>query len=191
MRIHRSNLILFFLCSGFFLWLFPAAQTKQRNYQTGAKSHFGVLLSVNTMGYDMIYAIITEDASGKSHKFISKQEFVNIAQGKWRLKPNIKQENLFAKYGIEWFIDEDRELIHVPILDSLWKVRYRQFPYIRGSVGWANDTYMPSATQQIFLADSFKVKNINTDFFAGEDFWKLLQSAQSVSWKNEYRSMTD
>lgn len=164
---------------------------EQKQSQTGAKSYFGVLLSVNTTGHDMIYAIITEDASGKSHKFISRQEFVNIAQGKWRLKPNIKQENLFEKHGIVWGYDEDRDLLHVPILDSLWKVRYRQFPYIRGANGWANDVYMPSPAQQVYLADSFGVKNVNTDFFSGEDFWKLLQSAQSEDWKLEYKSMFD
>lgn len=190
MRVFQKNSVF-----GVFCWLLliflPANQHVTSVQQTGAKSYFGVLLSVNTTGHDMIYAIITEDASGFSHRFITRQEFVNIAQGKWRLRPNIKQENLFDKYGIVWGIDEDRDLLHVPILDSLWKVRYRQFPYIRGAQGWANDVYMPSALQQLHLSEYFNVNNINTDFFAGDDFWKLLQSAQSEEWKEEYKAMFD
>jgi hypothetical protein len=183
--------VLFVTGIGVLLSISTMTQNEQKQSQSGAKSYFGVLLTVNTTGHDMIYAIITEDASGKSHKFISRQEFVNIALGKWRLKPNLKQENLFDKYGIVWGYDEDRDMIHVPILDSLWKVRYRQFPYIRGAIGWANDVYMPSPAQQIYLSKTFGVKNINTDFFAGENFWKLLQSAQSEDWKQEYKAMFD
>lgn len=179
------------LCLLAVLMILPANQRGNGTYQTGSKSYFGVLLSVSTTGNDMIFAIISEDVHGKSQRFITRQEFINIAAGKWRLKPNIKQENLFDKHGIVWGIDEDRDLIHVPILDSLWKVRYRQFPYIRGATGWANAEYMPSSAQLVYLADSFKINNINTDFFAGDQFWKLLKSAQSEVWKTEYKSLFD
>jgi hypothetical protein len=176
---------------GLFLMLLPAAQHIPSNQPVGSKSYFGVLLSTSSVSSDMIYAVFTENASGISHKFISRHEFVQIALGRWKVRPNIKQENLFDKYGIVWGIDEDTDELVVPILDSIWKVRYRQFPYIRGARGWANDEYMPSPAQQIYLADSFNVRNINTEFFKDEDFWKLLQSAQSEAWKGEYKSLFD
>lgn len=176
---------------GLFLMLFPATQPISSSLQPVSKSYFGILLSTSSVSAEMIYAVFTENASGISHKFISRHDFVQIALGRWKLRPNIKQENLFDKHGIIWGIDEDTDEIVIPILDSLWKVRYRQFPYIRGSRGWANDEYMPSAAQQIYLADSFNVRNINTEFFKEQDFWKLLQSAQSEDWKWEYKSLFD
>ena len=179
------------ICAIALLLMLPAVESNDAVNQTGSRSYFGVLLSTSSMGNDMIYAIFTEGPSGISHKFITRQEFVNIAQGKWKLRPNIKQENLFEKYGIVWGIDEDRELIHVPILDSLWKIRYRQFPYLRGTTGWANDVYMPSAAQQIYLSENFGIQNINTDFFRDTNFWKLLQSAQSEIWRLEYKALFD
>jgi hypothetical protein len=154
-----------------------------------SKSYFGILLSTTTMGYDMTFAVITEEADGrKSHKHITRQEFVYIAQGQWRLKPNFQQENLFEKYGIPWGYD-DRNRLHCPILDSLWKVRYREFPYIRGSFGWANDVYMPSAEQQLYLFENFGVYNVNNNFFEGDNMWKLLQSLTSEEWKAMYKSL--
>lgn len=184
--------VLKFLSMGILFMLVLAMQKDQAEHIQGSKSYFAVSLSVNAIGHDMSYAIITEDASGKSHRFISRQEFINIALGKWKLRPNVKQENLFDKYGIVWGYDEDNpDVPHVPILDSLWKVRYKNYPYVRGSKGWANGDYMPSATQQIYLADSFKVRNVNTEFFAGDEFWKLLKYAQNQDWKEEYKSLVD
>jgi len=137
----------------------------------------------------MTYAVITEEADGsKSHRHITKQEFTYIAQGKWRLKPNVHQENLFDKHNLVWGYNE-RNQIHCPVVDSLWKVRYREMPYMRGASGWANDIYMPSPKQQIYLYDSFGVYNINNDFFEGENMWKLLQSVNSEEWKALYKSM--
>lgn len=176
---------------GLLLMLVPATQHISSSQPTASKSYFGVLLSTSSVSTDMIYAVFTENASGISHKFISRHDFIQIALGKWKLRPNIKQENLLDKHGIFWGIDEDTDELVIPVLDSLWKVRYRQFPYVRGSRGWANDEYMPSAAQQIYLADSFNVRNINTEFFKGDDFWKLLQSAQSEAWKGEYKSLFD
>jgi len=157
--------------------------------RVATKSYFGILVSVSTMGYDMTYAVITEEADGsKSHRHINRQDFVYIAKGQWKMKPNIPQENLFEKYGIAWGYD-DRNRLHCPILDTVWKIRYRELPHKRGAFGWANDTYMPSPAQQIYLYENFGVYNINNDFFEGENMWKLLQSLQSDEWKAMYRSL--
>jgi len=154
-----------------------------------SKSYFGILVSISAVGYDMTYVIITEEADGsKYHKHITRQEFVHIAQGKWRMRPNMAQENLFEKYSIPWGYD-DRNRLHCPILDTIWKIRYRELPTMRGVFGWANDTYMPSSAQQIYLHENFGVYNINTDFFEGDKMWKLLQSLTSEEWKAMYKSL--
>ncbi len=186
----KNSVLRWFIMTSLFVVVLAMQSDKSAQLQ-GSKSYFAVLLSVSTVGHDMTYAIVTEDSGGKSHKFISRQEFINIALGKWRLKPNIKQENLLDKYGIAWGYDEETDQLVIPALDSLWKVRYKNFPYLRGVVGWANGDYMPSAAQQIYLADSFKVRNINTEFFSGDEFWKLLQSVQSNTWRDNYKSMFD
>lgn len=157
---------------------------------TKYKSYFGILLSVSSVGEDMTYAVFTENSSGKSYKFINRHEFTNIAAGKWPLKPNVNRDNLLEKHKIIWGYDE-RNRIAVPALDSLWKIRYKTLASQRGIQGWINGQFMPSAEQQLFLADSFKIGNINTDFITGEEVWKLLQSVQNQEWINYYKSLVD
>ena len=170
-------------------FLLPASQTNSMSASISTKSYFGILLSLSTVGYDMTYVIITEEADGsKSHRHINRQDFVYIAQGRWKMKPNIQQENLFEKHNILWGYD-DRNRLHCPILDTIWKIRYRELPHQRGAFGWANDTYMPSKNQQIYLHSEFGVYNINVNFFEGENMWKLLQSASSDEWKAMYKSL--
>lgn len=174
------------LCLALFL---PSSTSEPTDLRVATKSYFGILVSVSTIGYDMTYAVITEEANGqKSHRHINRQDFVYIAQGKWKMRPNVPQINLFEQYGIAWGYD-DRNRLHCPILDTVWKIRYRELPNKRGAFGWANDTYMPSPAQQIYLYENFGVYNINTDFFEGENMWKLLQSLQSDEWKAMYRSL--
>jgi hypothetical protein len=156
---------------------------------TETKKYFGVLLSVSASSADMTFAVITKEPNGaKSHRHISKQEFTYIAQGKWKLPPNMKQENLFDKYQIEWGYNE-RNHIHCPILDSLWKIRYPTLPYSRGSKGWANGQFMPSEKQLIYLWENFGLYNINVHFIEDENFWKLLQLIDSPQWKQMYRNL--
>ena len=169
--------------------MLPSSKSNLEYNQNSAKSYFGIILSVSAVGYDMIYAIITEESNGsKSHRHISRQDFVYIAQGRWRMRPNVHQENLFDKYNIVWGYD-DRNRLHCPILDSIWKIRYREMPHKRGAFGWASDTYMPSQKQQIYLRENFGVLNINIHFFEGENMWKMLQSASSEEWKAMYKSL--
>lgn len=183
---YRVGVLLTCLCLALFL---PSSTPEHASMRVATKSYFGILASISAVGYDMTYVIITEEADGsKYHKHITRQDFVYIAQGKWRMKPNVAQENLFEKYSIPWGYDE-RNRLHCPLLDTIWKIRYRELPNKRGSFGWANDTYMPSAAQQIFLYENFGVYNINNDFFEGEKMWKLFQSLTSEEWKAMYKSL--
>lgn len=187
-RIFSYRTLGYLVCTMLVIAL-PSSILAPETSHVGSKSYFGILVSVSTVGYDMTYAVITEESNGtKSHRHISRIDFVHIAQGKWRIRPNMQQENLFDKYNITWGYNE-RNQLHCPVLDTLWKIRYRELPHKRGAYGWANDTYMPSAAQQIYLYDSFGVYNINTNFFEGDNMWKLLQSVSSEEWKAMYKSL--
>ena len=107
---------------GLLLMLFPVNHHISSLQPTGSKSYFGVLLSTSSVSTDMIYAIFTENASGITHKFITRHEFVQIALGKWKIRPNIKQENLFDKYGIVWGINEDTDELVIPMFLQMYAV---------------------------------------------------------------------
>lgn len=189
LKLSFSYRILTYLVCALLVIALPSSVYMPEASHVGSKSYFGILVSVSTVGYDMTYAVITEESNGtKSHRHITRVDFVHIAQGKWKMRPNMQQENLFDKYGIEWGYNE-RNQLHCPVLDTLWKIRYRELPHKRGVTGWANDAYMPSPAQQIYLFDNFGVYNINTNFFEGENVWKLLQAVSSDEWKAMYKSL--
>lgn len=158
-------------------------------YDHPIQKYFGVLLSVSASSSDMTYAIVTEEANGmKQYRHITRQDFTYIAQGKWRLAPNVLQENLFDKYQIHWGYDE-RNQLYCPILDSLWKVRYPEKPYGRGTDGWAKDKFKPNEAQLIYLWETFGIYNINTTYIEGEKLWLLLQLMNSSQWRNMYKNL--
>lgn len=153
------------------------------------KKYFGVLLTISASSSEMTYAVVTEEANGEKHyRHITRQDFTYIAQGKWRMAPNVIQENLFDKYQIDWGYN-DRNQLYCPILDSLWKVRYPEKPYGRGSKGWAKDQFKPNEAQLIYLWETFGIYNINTSYVEGEKLWLLLQLMNSPQWRNMYKNL--
>jgi len=168
---------------------FSASEKSVHVQEPTIKKYFGVLLSVSASSNEMTYAVVTEEANGsKYYRHITRQDFTYIAQGKWRMAPNVMQENLFDKYQINWGYD-DRNHLYCPILDSLWKVRYPQKPCGRGNNGWANGQFMPNEAQQVYLWETFGIHNLNTSYIEGDKFWLLLQLMNSEQWINMYKNL--
>jgi len=135
-------------------------------------------------GFDGLvrYYLVYETVSGKlTYKQITMDDFVYQSAGKIKSKANTKNVNYFELYQIP---DPN-------VVQSLWKLRYREFPYKADSLmaGWStNDTVpdMPSPAQLNILSE-FGIKRIS-DFCYGENAYKLLKAISTVEWIENYKN---
>ncbi|HEU4717436.1 MAG TPA: hypothetical protein VFU15_06375 [Bacteroidia bacterium] len=154
-----------------------------------------------------------DPAQGISSTPITRNEFLAIASGWGTSSVNPKNENLFAKYGVQncgYF--PDTIIRHVlykggvacsPV-DNLWRLYCGEYPFFIQSpvadtlhkqdiqdpgvsdAGWANDTLRPS-DGQIGILQGYGVRFF-TDIIYGENAFHLLHDMQDPAWVSNYKS---
>ena len=160
---------------------------------------FALGIIANPTGNDPIvsFAIISfQNGQIVSTQPITKSTFIRMACGDWPSKANPNREDLFIKHEVELcgrYIDTltKEKLYLCDLLDSLWKVRFSEHPYIFDDSGWSRGKYKPNAAQLKFLYENYEVSRINLDYFIGNFMWKLLKDIQDPEWINHYKSLED
>ncbi len=127
---------------------------------------------------------------------LTKETFIRMASGDWPSKANPNREDLFLANGIEScgrFVDtiSKQKIYLCDPLDSLWKIRFGEHPYVFDDSGWSHGKYKPNARQMAFLYQEYEVSNITVDYFIGNFMWKLLRDVQDSTWVANYKSLED
>lgn len=172
-----------------FCWLICASVV---NKQT-LKPVFGVQVRFQT-GTRM-YALVAFQDNGMqliNRKFLTVDDFVKIASGYWPSIYNPTRENLFQKYRVPCgMVNDSIHLDPIPVcfpVDSLWKLRYSDFPFNTSSeAGWSGDATRPSTKQTLYLKEHYHVDNVDNNYFLDTNFWKILRDVQDSAWVQNYK----
>jgi hypothetical protein len=160
---------------------------------------FAIGLISNPSGNDPLlsFAILSMfNGEMVSAQPITKNTFIRMASGDWPSKANPNKEDLFIANGIEAcgrYVDTlTRKKVYLcDPLDSLWKIRYKEHPYVFDDSGWSHGKYKPNALQIAYLYQEYEVSHVNVDYFIGNFMWKLLRDVQDSSWVMNYKSLED
>lgn len=160
---------------------------------------FAIGIVANPTGNDPLlsFAILSFfNGDLSSTQPLTRQTFIRMASGDWPSKANPLKEDLFLANGIETcgrYVDTiTRKKVYLcDPLDSLWKVRFSEHPYVFDDTGWSKGKYKPGKRQMDFLYQEYEVSNINLDYFIGNYMWKLLRDVQDSAWVWNYKSLED
>jgi hypothetical protein len=159
------------------------------------KGVFGVCVSYQATGKITTYiACLTTDGRYSQRRTLLEDEFVKYASGYWPSIYNPTRENLFVKEKLSCGVILDsitrKQYPYCSPLDSLWKIRFRDFPFkSMQDIGWSNKDFRPSTGQEKYLYKEFGIYNIDRDFFIDTNFWKLLRSVKDPEWINYYKNL--
>jgi len=132
------------------------------------------------------------DGSLREKRSFNRDEFIKVLAGFWPSPYNPKRINYFEQeniFGGVYVNDTVLEKIpYCPVLDSLWKIRFSDYPFRGGSeTGWSGGLYKPTLLQQKYISDRYGVKHIDQDYFVDTSFWKLLRDVSDSAWVANYR----
>ena len=178
------------------IFLLSAKDTSQPVFQQHV---FSLVIISNPTGNDPLlsFAIVSFfNGEMVASQPITRETFIRMASGDWPSKANPNKEDLFIVNGIETcgrYVDTiTRKKVYLcDPLDSLWKVRFSDHPYVFDDSGWSHGKYRPNAKQMAFLYEEYEVSNITVDYFIGNFMWKLLRDVQDSVWIMNYKSLED
>ena len=144
--------------------------------------YFGFNLVENSFGSMIHLALIKPGNNGK-HRIIqlTKDGFIAQASGKQQSLANPEEEDFFEKHQIK----------NPNILDDLWRLRYKEYPYFSNEKiepGWsANDSipFVPTEAQMQIL-QKFGLNRMS-DYIIGENAFRLLKLMEQPEWINSYK----
>lgn len=118
------------------------------------------------------------------YKEISIDNFVYQMKGLIKSKANAKGEDFFWKYKINSNGGDEN------IVDKLWKLRYKEFPYEtqrEDITGWSNNTECPDipSKEQYQILSEYGITRIQ-DFCYGYDMYRLLRDMNNPDWRAKY-----
>ncbi|MBI2258111.1 MAG: hypothetical protein HYU67_04330 [Flavobacteriia bacterium] len=156
---------------------------------------FGV--QVNMQANSKLYSMVVYIHNGRAlthKKIITREEFILYASGTWPSIYNPQRRNLFEERNIPCGIEKDpitkRDIPFCNPLDSLWKIRYSDYPFRTfAGKGWSNELYKPSSQQQKYLYEHYGIYDIDFNYFLDEHFWQILKDVQDENWIRRYRSI--
>ena len=156
---------------------------------------FGVQISyVHTTKMYSFVAFLDNGIELTYRKILTTDDFVRIASGHWPSIYNSTRKNLFEQNDVGCGMFKDSLMLDaVPYcfpVDSLWKVRYSDFPF-KGSTekGWSNDFNKPSRKQAQYLEENYGVKNVDHDYFLDSNLWKILRDVRDPEWIENYKAL--
>jgi hypothetical protein len=117
--------------------------------------------------------------------------FILQAAGLEESPANLEGIDLFEEHGIAGCspgADAGRAWLQCPVIDQLWKLRYRGAAVPGQGAGWAGEEWAPSARQQVLLhayraADALSWQGP----YYGKDAFRLLRDMQDEAWVRFYR----
>lgn len=156
---------------------------------------FGVRIAYSSTGSIYTLAVFIHDGRFLTNKkILSNRDFSFFASGEWPSMYNPTRENLFDVNNVYGGVYQDsitqEKIPYCFALDSLWKVRFRMYPFQgRNEYGWSQDAYFPSLRQKKYLFDRYGVEQIDTKFFLDTSFWKLLRDVRDPLWISTYKNI--
>jgi len=167
----KSKLLILMIFFLFSVSLFSQNKSKSKYY-------LAYNITLNPDGSSVHYALLKILPNKKKEIItLTKTDWILQAAGKQKSLANTDTTNYFKKYLIRW-----------QTVDQLWKLRYSEFPYRKKTdrLGWARKKYAPSEAQ-VKILQKYGVKYI-TDYFYGENAFKLLKDIQGGEWVTNYES---
>lgn len=157
---------------------------------------FGVRISMGANSQLVSFVAIRYSYDGilREKKNYNKSEFIRVLSGDWPSIFNPSRKNLLIENGIEggvFYNDTIKQSFpYCPIFDSLWKLRYSDYP-MRNSAekGWSKGLYKPSNAQEQFLAQTYHFKQMDFEYIIDTNFWNLLRDASTPKWVDSYKSL--
>lgn len=166
------------------------------NFAPKGKPVFGVCISNNATGsfYTFVAYLETDYGSKIAQRTLPQKELIKFVSGFWPSIYNPQKKDLFGEHNLHCGVHFDSAVWEeYPIcapMDSLWKIRFRGYPYRNDTqAGWSNNDFRPSSNQEQYLYREFGIRNIDRDFFTDTSFWKLLQCVSDESWIDRYKAL--
>jgi hypothetical protein len=164
-------------------------------FNQAVKTVFAV--QINMQSNSQMYTIYVYIDNGRvlTHKkHLTKDEFVKYASGKWPSIYNPARKDLLQENQIACGLTKDsitkKDVVFCSPLDSLWKLRYSDFPFNTGKEkGWSPELYKPSTKQVLFLHEEYGINDFDFGFFIDTNFWKIMQDVQNPTWIKKYKSL--
>lgn len=167
-----------------------------RSVEPGSKSIFGVRISTEAGSQLTSFVALRYSTEGvlREKRIYSKDEFIKILSGFWPSPYNPKRVNLFEQnkvFGGVFVNDTIKQTVaYCPIFDSLWKIRFSDFPYNNGrGAGWSQNQFRPSLKQEKYLADRYNVKQLDFEYIVDTNFWNLLRDTSDSTWVMMYKNL--
>lgn len=173
------------------LFSFSFSKVKQPAYRIvfGARISTGVNSSV----VSFVAMKYSEDGILRAKRnYSSKDEFIKVLSGYWPSPFNPDKTDYFQLnkvVGGVFVNDTIRvEIGYCPSLDSLWKIRYSDWPFHgKNEAGWSLNRTRPSLKQEAYLADRYHIKQLDFDYIVDTNFWKLLYDVTDSTWIENYK----
>lgn len=124
--------------------------------------------------------------------YTSKDEFIKVLSGYWPSPFNPGKIDYFKQNKIVGgvFVNDTirAEIGYCPSLDSLWKIRFSDWPYHgRNEAGWSLNRTRPSLKQEEYLAKRYNIKHLDFDYIVDTNFWNLLYDVTDSTWIENYK----
>ena len=175
--------------------LLPWHSMAQRKGNT--EYYFGFNLMPNHTGDLITFGIVhVRDSAIVGSTPLDRAKWVRMVAGEEMSLANQKLENLFVKnkidscwvlYDAEYYKYGKKKYVGYECspLKNLWKIRYQAHPYEYGATGWSMKPYAPNGTQLAFLRRFYGVGSVS-QFFYGDDMFRLLKDMGDPEWKDFY-----
>ncbi len=156
---------------------------------------FGVKVGYQSTGKLTMYMVYLDNGVYQnSRKMLTENEFIHIASGNWPSIYNPRRINYFEQNHLSCGIIKDsiseKDYSYCIPLDSLWKIRFEKHPFdLKQGNGWSHKQFKPSPKQEIYLYQTYGVRQIDGDYFTDLNFWKLLNDVQDPNWILNYKSI--
>jgi len=173
---------IFFICSSI----------QQQNL---IRTVFGVKISYQANGSLVTLVAYLHNGRTLTHeKILSVRDFAFYASGEWPSIYNPNRTNFFEENNVPGGVYTDSitrtKTPYCFALDSLWKIRFRMYPF-QGKVdkGWSQEAYFPSTNQKKYLYERYGVDQLDLKYFVDTSFWKLLRDVHDPAWIATYKNI--
>lgn len=182
----------FFVIVFFILFSFKPKPVEEYRVVFGVK----IAMTVNSQMTSFIAMRYSSEGILREKRVYCKDDFIRIVSGDWPSSFNPKRVNLFQEHGVFGGVYHNdtikKSFPFCPVLDSLWKLRFSDYPFRGGNeVGWSLGLYKPSYKQEKYLSDRYHFKQMDFEYIVDTNFWKLLQDVSDTNWVFQYKAMSD
>lgn len=163
--------------------------------QTSYKYVFGARISTgaNSQVVTFVAQKYSEDGLLRASRvFTNKDEFIKVLSGYWPSPFNPNKTDYFRENRIVGgvFVNDTIrvEIGYCPAMDSLWKIRFSDWPYMgRNEAGWSLNRMRPNLKQEEYLANRYNIKQLDFDYIVDTNFWKLMYDVTDSTWIENYK----